>query len=489
MLDRRSLLVGGAALFATAACSRSASTGSGGQTPLPVPPLLDAGASRSFALRVQSGTTSFYPGRPSDTLGYNGSYLGPTIRVRRGDDVAAAVTNGLGADTTVHWHGLLVPGELDGGPHQLIAPGATWRPTLPIRQPAATLLYHSHVHGLTAEQVYSGLAGALLVTDDEEQGLGLPSEYGVDDLPLLIQDRQFEDGRLVLPGGMMVAMQGRRGDTILVNGAVNPSAVVPNRLVRLRLVNASNARIYELSFSDQRSFHWIGTEGGLLERAVEIAAIALAPGQRAELLVDFTDGRAASLVTAIDSNNSMTGGMGMMGRSAGRGNANAPATVVRFEPRPMGQARASGAVPALLASRARPDASKAVRRRRLVLNMGMGGMMGSASGGGGLTINGKPFDMNRIDETVKLGSTEIWEVSGEMMGHPIHIHGVHFDVLSRAGGRPDVLDQGPRDTVLVREPVELLIRFDHPAKSAPFMYHCHILEHEDNGMMGQFSVA
>jgi FtsP/CotA-like multicopper oxidase with cupredoxin domain len=127
-----------------------------------------------------------------------------------------------------------------------------------------------------------------------------------------------------------------------VNGAVNPSAVVPNRLVRLRLVNASNARIYELSFSDQRSFHWIGTEGGLLERAVEIAAIALAPGQRAELLVDFTDGRAASLVTAIDSNNSMTGGMGMMGRSAGRTNANAPATVVRFEPRPMGQARASG---------------------------------------------------------------------------------------------------------------------------------------------------
>ena len=119
----------------------------------------------------------------------------------------------------------------------------------------------------------------------------------------------------------------------------------------------------------------------------------------------------------------------------------------------------------------------------------MGGMMGSGSGGGGLTINGKPFDMNRIDETVKLGSTEIWEVSGEMMRHPIHIHGVHFDVLTRGGGQPDVLDQGPRDTVLVKEPVELLIRFDQPAKSAPFMYHCHILEHEDNGMMGQFSVA
>ncbi|MFC7694736.1 multicopper oxidase family protein [Paeniroseomonas aquatica] len=175
-----------------------------------------------IALSAQAGRTSFYPGRPSDTLGYNGSYLGPTLRVHRGDEVKVAVTNRLSADTTVHWHGLLIPGELDGGPHQLIPPGTTWRPNLPVRQPAATLLYHSHVHGLTAEQVYSGLAGMLIVTDQEEQGLGLPSDYGVDDLPLLIQDRQFQDGRLVMPAGMMTAMQGRRGDTILVNGAPNP---------------------------------------------------------------------------------------------------------------------------------------------------------------------------------------------------------------------------------------------------------------------------
>lgn len=120
--------------------------------------------------------------------------------------------------------------------------------------------------------------------------------------------------------------------------------------------------------------------------------------------------------------------------------------------------------------------------------MGMGGMMG-AGGGAGLTINGKPFDMDRIDEHVRLGTAEIWEVSGETMKHPVHLHGVHFDVLSRSGGMPDVLDQGPRDTVLVKEPVELLIRFDQPAIKAPFMHHCHILEHEDNGMMGQFSVG
>lgn len=487
MIDRRLLLQSGAALFAATACSRQTwALGKAGGNPLPIPPVLDARQNeRSFALRVQAGTTFFFPGRPSDTLGYNGAYLGPTIRVRRGDDVKATVTNALKVNTTVHWHGLLVPGELDGGPHQIIAPGATWRPILPIRQPAATLFYHSHVHGLTAEQVYSGLAGVLLVSDDEEQGLGLPSNYGVDDLPLVIQDRQFQDGRLVTPGGMMTAMQGRRGDTILVNGAVSPIAKVPNRLVRLRLINGSNARIYDLSFSDQRRFHWIATEGGLLARSVALRSITLAPGQRAEILVSFTDGKPVFLLTGPDSNASAMGGMGAMGAT----NNTTPATVLGFEPRPMGPAQASSVIPTLLASRTLPDPASVLRRRKLVLNMSMGGMMGNGSANGGLTINGKSFAMDRIDEAVKLGSTEIWEVSGEMMRHPIHLHGVHFDVLSRGGRKPDVLDQGARDTVLVKEPVELLVRFDQPAMNAPFMYHCHILEHEDNGMMGQFSVG
>ena len=494
LLDRRSLLAGAGALLGAAACSRPpAAAGGAGERQLPIPPLIDARLQgQSINLRAQAGKTSFYPGRPSNTLGYNGSYLGPTLRVHRGDEVKVAVTNDMAADTTVHWHGLLVPGDLDGGPHQIIAPAATWRPTLPIRQPAATLFYHSHAHRLTGEQVYSGLAGVLLVSDEEEQGLGLPSDYGVDDLPLVIQDRQFRDGRLIVPAGMMLAMQGRRGDTILVNGAPTPMARVPNRLVRLRLVNGSNARIYELTFSDRRGFHWIGAEGGLLDRPVELQAITLAPGQRAELLVDFTDGKPVSLVTAPDANASrvgMMGGMGMTGRGAGADGAGPPATVLRFAPQPLGQARASPPVPGLLASRARPDRAKAVQHRRLVLNMGMGSMMGSGGGGMALTITGKAFDTNRIDERVKLGATEIWEVSGETMRHPVHIHGVHFDVLSRGGGAPDVLDQGPRDTVLVKEPVELLVKFDQPATGAPFMYHCHILEHEDNGMMGQFAVA
>ena len=167
-LNRRTLLAGGGLLLG-AACTRRFATPDQAGT-LPIPRLLDArDHGQRIGLRAQEGETTFFPGRRSATMGYNGSYLGPTLRVHRGDDVTVTVSNNLSADTTVHWHGLLVPGELDGSPHQTISPGETWRPTLPIRQPAATLFYHSHAHGQTAEQVYAGLAGLLFVTDEEEQ--------------------------------------------------------------------------------------------------------------------------------------------------------------------------------------------------------------------------------------------------------------------------------------------------------------------------------
>jgi len=250
-LTASSLWAGAARVSAQAQVSARLAdeSGAGGQfplPPLPVPPLLDARAhGQALGLTAQAGQTEFFPGKSSATLGYNGSYLGPTLRVHRGDDVQVSVTNALKVDTTVHWHGLLVPGELDGGPHQLVRPGATWRPVLPIRQAAATLWYHSHVHGRTAEQVYAGLAGLLIVADKEEAALGLPSDYGIDDLPLIVQDRQFQGGVLVRPGGMMTRMLGARGDTLLVNGAVAPVAQVPRRWVRLRLANGANARQFD----------------------------------------------------------------------------------------------------------------------------------------------------------------------------------------------------------------------------------------------------
>ena len=264
--SRRSLLIGAGMMSAGALTTlpfgpnRAAAAE---RQPLRIPALIDARTrGNAITLRAQAGMTEFSPGQSSATLGYNGGYLGPTIRVHQGDDVEIAVTNALNEDTSVHWHGLLIPAELDGGPHQLIRPTATWRPVLPIRQPAATLFYHSHVHGRTGTQVYSGLAGVLLVADEAERALALPSDYGVDDLPLVIQDRQLEEGKLVVPHGMMTMMQGRRGNRILVNGTPDATARVPKRLVRLRLVNGSNARIYDLSFSDNRKFSWIATGEG-----------------------------------------------------------------------------------------------------------------------------------------------------------------------------------------------------------------------------------
>ena len=458
--------------------------------PLAVPPLLDARKhGQGLELEVREGATEFFAGRLSRTMGYNGSYLGPTLLLYRSDDVQLSVRNSLRYPTTVHWHGLVVPGPLDGGPHQEIAPGAAWRPVLPVRQRAATLFYHSHVHGATAEQVYRGLAGVLLVRDGEEAGLGLPSEYGIDDIPVVIQDREFRDGMLVLPAGMMTLMHGRRGETILANGTRNAMFKAPARRLRLRLVNGSNARVYHLSFDDGRSFEWIATEGGLLPAPVNLRLLALAPGQRAEILVDFTAGGSATLQTAADSNLPM----GMMGRLTDAGSRD-PQNVLVIEAGPPGQP-----APALLTrlSAALPEVRQAGRRRRFVLGMGMGPRTGSRGMGGGgmmggmglMTINARPFEIDRVDESVRLGETEVWEVSGEVMAHPFHIHGVQFQVLSRAGAPAALQDQGLRDTILVEEPVELLVQFTQPSERAPFMYHCHILEHEDNGMMGQFSVS
>lgn len=501
---RNFLLAGaGAAVVAGASLTRRSllpHAEASARQPLWIPPLLDAREQRqSLALHAQGGSKEFFPGKQSATLGYNGSYLGPTLRVHRGDDVQVAVTNALREETTVHWHGLLIPGDRDGGPRQTIAPGATWRTLLPVRQAGATLFYHSHVHGRTAEQVYAGLAGVLLVHDPREDHLGLPAQYGVDDLPLVIQDRQFEDGRLVMPGGMMTLMHGRLGDTLLVNGTPNAEVRVPARMVRLRVVNGSNARIYELSFNDRRAFQWIASEGGLLAAPVALRSLTLAPGERAEILVDFSDGRPASLLPGVVSNGMRMGPMGRMGGMGAMGSGAARDQVL-LSFTPSGSAPASSPLPSRLAHRRSPDASRAARRRRFSLDMSMAGMMGGMGGmgaagrsgaddHGAFTINGRPFDMHRVDERVRLGDTEIWEVSGQMMAHPFHVHGVQFEVLSRGGRAPSVRDQGLRDTVLVQEPLELLVRFDQPSAGAPFMYHCHILEHEDNGMMGQFTVT
>lgn len=266
---------------------------------LPVPMLLAPTGGR-MSLRAQQGATSFVAGIASSTRGFNGSFLGPTLLLRSGATTDVAVTNGLDESTTVHWHGILIPSEADGGPHHLIQPNGTWRTALEVDQPPATLWYHAHPHPRTATQVYSGLAGMIIVSDGRDADVGLPHRYGVDDIPLILRDAVLDQGRLVYPQHPMAPMHGVRGPTMLANGAVDPITPVPRAWVRLRLVNASNARVFDLAFKDEREFLWIGTDGGLLSTPTARRSLVLAPGQRAELLVDFTAGEGVALMTSRD---------------------------------------------------------------------------------------------------------------------------------------------------------------------------------------------
>jgi FtsP/CotA-like multicopper oxidase with cupredoxin domain len=292
----------------------------------------------------------------------------------------------------------------------------------------------------------------------------------------------------------MEIMAGYRGDTFIVNGAVSPVARVPAGLVRLRLLNGANARIFDLGFSDGRPFHIIATDGGYLEAPVKQRGLLIAPGERYEILADFSDGQAVVLETGPDQNIPM---MGMMGGASFVDGG----PLTKFEIDPALPTKVA-TVPVRLTEAKRLDPSDAVGRRDFLLNDmmmgGMGGMMRGMMGGrrrGGrfgptLGINGRPFDMTRIDVETRRGTMEIWRIGGQMMAHPFHVHGTQFQVLSLAGRPPPPHLRGWKDTVLVAPEAEILVPFAQEAsRSFPFMFHCHILEHEDAGMMGQYVCA
>ncbi len=456
--------------------------------PLAIPTLLvgepRAGV-RTFDLNLQKGVSRFFDGVTTPTLGINGAYLGPTLKMRVGETVRMEVTNRIGEASTIHWHGFHLPAGADGGPHQVIADGASWSPQFEVRQRASMLWYHSHMVPRTGPQVYHGLAGVAYVEDEETGRLDLPGDYGVDDVPLVLQDRAFNrDGSLFYSTNMHNTMMGMRGNVLLVNGTVNPYFEARTQKLRLRLLNGSNARFYSLGFSDNRRFSLIGTDGGLLERPYETSHIALAPAERAQIIVDLSDGRPVVLRAFPAPTSGTMGGMmgGMMGDDF---------NFDVLDIRPNGQRGRSAPLPSRLVTLDRPDPGQASGARRLVLQMGMGGMM--MGGGEPFSINGKAMDMNRIDEVVRVGTTEIWQLENRsMMAHPFHIHDVQFRILDRDGAPPPPWEMGLKDTVVVNpdERVRLLLQFaDYSDPDLPYMYHCHVLEHEDSGMMGQFVVA
>ncbi|MFC5591643.1 multicopper oxidase family protein [Sporosarcina soli] len=439
-----------------------------GEKPLPIPPILkDENPDpdkAEFNLVAQKGSMEFLEGKKTDTFGYNGDYLGPVIRVKKGEDVSIKIKNELGEATTVHWHGLEVDGEQDGGPHSGIQPGTTWNPKFTIEQPAATLWYHPHLIHKTGEHVYKGLAGLFIIDDEVTEKLDLPKDYGVNDIPLIVQDKQLDvNGQIDYNLSMHDVMMGLQGDTIMVNGAIDPYVEVPKGKVRLRLLNGSNARIYEFRLSNGQAFYQIGTDGGLLEKPVEMNKLVLSSGERAELIVDFSTFKEGETVELTDQ------GTPFMKFVVSDNKKSGPSEI-----------------PDRLAEISEVDPSTAVKTREFVMQ-GMGR---------NVSINGKQMDMDRIDEEIKLHDTEIWEISNEAMGmmgmnhgmaHPFHSHGTQFLILDRDGNPPPANEAGWKDTILVMpgEKVRVIATFNHKGL---FMYHCHILEHEDYGMMGQFKV-
>ncbi|WP_208322352.1 multicopper oxidase domain-containing protein [Mumia sp. ZJ430] len=449
--------------------------------PLAVPPLapsrVDANGTRVFALRMQQGESDLGAGRPTPTWGFDGDYLGPTLRAARGEKVRVEVTNGVSEASTVHWHGMHLPPAMDGGPHQSIEPGTTWKPHWTIDQPAATLWYHPHPHGQTAAHVRRGLAGMFLLDDavgtDAPVAQVLPHEYGIDDVPLIVQDVRFEDDGTLDENGSFLSPVGLLGDTTLVNGTPGPYDEVTAERTRYRILNASSARTYTFTFSDRREFALVGTDGGLVEKPVALREVVLTPGERAEIVVTMTPGERTVLRSAPLPDD----------RGSGNRLAGDDDELDILELRAADTLTSSAPLPRRLAAAPDVDPDDAVRTRSFTISA--------------LEVNGRKMDMNRVDARVEAGSTEIWELSArDGSPHNFHVHDVQFRVLD-VGRRDPAPDQrGWKDTVNVRpgEPVRIAIRFDLPSGAdgpgdSPYMFHCHLLRHEDSGAMGQFLVV
>ncbi|ALB61685.1 Blue copper oxidase CueO precursor [Cronobacter condimenti 1330] len=493
------------------------------QPALPIPALLTPDARSRIQLTATAGKTAF-AGKNVTTWGYNGSLLGPAIKLRQGKPVTVDIRNTLGEETTVHWHGLEVPGEVDGGPQGVISPGQTRSVSFTPEQRAATCWFHPHQHGKTGHQVAMGLAGLLLIEDTESLQLMLPKIWGVDDVPLIIQDKKFTAaGEVDYQLDVMTAAVGWFGDTLLCNGAVYPRHTPPKGWLRLRLLNGCNARTLKIAASDNRPLYVIASDGGLLAEPVKVTELPMLMGERFEVLVETSDAKPFDIVTLPVTQ------MGMTVAPFDK-----PQPVVRIQPVVV---PASGMLPDKLVEVSALPALDGLQERWLQLmmdpmldmmgmqaltkrygkqalagnphgqmmsqmeHMGHGKMSqgGMGHGGNGFDfhnankINGKAFDMNAPAFAASLGKYERWTVSGEgdMMLHPFHIHGAQFRILTENGKPPAAHRAGWKDTVWVEGArSEVVVRFDYAASAEhAYMAHCHLLEHEDTGMMLGFTVA
>ncbi|WP_433336423.1 multicopper oxidase family protein [Spirillospora sp. CA-294931] len=476
------------------------------QVPLPIPPVLTPdrteGGVDHFVITQKKARVELIPGHSTEILGYNGIFPGPTIESRSGRRIVVTHRNELPCPTSTHLHGGVTPSGSDGYPldlllpqngrgavathhsgsgHRAMAPRSTARGTkdhtYPLEQRAATLWYHDHRMDFTGPQVYLGLAGFHLVRDDEEDALPLPK--GAKDVPLMIVDRSFSEGGALMypardpsltkePGVKEDYMDGVLGDTILVNGAAWPFLEVAATRYRLRLLNASNARVYRLQLDPQPpgggGFVQVGSDCGLLAAPVTLPALEMAPAERFDVVVDFSRYPVGSRVTLVNK-------FGSGGTSR----------IMQF--RVVRKERDDSTVPRRLSTVEALDPDKAVTRRKFEFKRGR------FHGTRGWTINGKPFDRDTVLARPKLGTTEIWEFRSSATTHPVHLHLGHFQILSRRKKKPGPYDGGWKDTINLRqgERAEVLVKFT--GTPGRYVLHCHNLEHEDMAMMANYELT
>ena len=529
-LTRRGFLLSGAALAASGGAFADQMSQMGTHRIAPNVASDSFNADVDIELLCKQDSVPILSGRPTAVWRYAGkllkgpantltalpdSYLGPLMRFTKGQKIRIRLRNELPDQTIAHWHGLHVPMLMDGHPSAAIDPGQTYVYEFEMLNRASMNFYHPHTHEATASQLYRGLAGGIIVEDEEERALGLPSgEY---EIPLVIQDRTFNDeNQLTYGGGMHRDMFGFYGEKILVNGRPDYRLDVASRAYRFRILNGSNARIYKLCWDDGTPLTVIGVDGGLLEKPQTRPYVMLAPAERLDLWVDFS-GRAVGSKLVMRSGEfsglispmaqRMTGGDLPMGENyplfsvtvtrAMSDSPKLPATLAKIKHyRPEELANPNDPLPIAISMghmsvllNGRPYAMDDVQKReRIPVNTvqlieifhdhgGMGGMggMGGGMGGGGMGMMGMMS-----------------------MAHPIHLHGQPFEILGRtmengdtesyATFRDGLIDSGLKDTVLVAPGERVRIAKPFGDFKGLFMYHCHNVEHEDMGMMREFSV-
>jgi bilirubin oxidase len=460
-----------------------------GQNQLFIPDTLSG---NFIPLEIKHDHVHFFSGSQTETMGINGPILAPTIILNKGQQVTMQVTNLLFDTTTIHWHGMHVAPENDGGPHTTIPPFSMWEPSFEVMDHAATYWYHPHLHHMTNMHVQMGIAGMIIVRDPIEAALNLPRNYGFDDIPLIIQTKGFDNNN-------QIVVETALDTTIMVNSTLNPFVQLPAQIVRLRLLNGSSERMYNLGLTNNLPFHIIATDGGLLNAPVQLTRLKLAPGERAEILVDLT-GLNGQFIHLMSYGSELANGIygaQQPGMGAGQSIPNYtlnPLNGSNFEVLEIQVIPQTNnpiaTIPSSLVQNNPWIEGNSNATKTLTFNPQT---MGPTAINGPFLINNTTFNMDVVNYSIPLNNTEIWTLQNNTpIAHPFHIHNVPFYILDINGTPPPAELSGRKDVVLVpggQGTVRFITKFEDFANpDVPYMYHCHMLTHEDGGMMGQFIV-